>query len=88
MKGKYLVALNDTGFGMLADLDVPENCSVVILAYNKGGGLVPVSLCLPHQVYTRKVDELRKEYGNNYHFEVVAIPANSKDYITVFKNIH
>lgn len=77
-----------TDFGYMANLDLPKGkeYDAVILCYNKGRGLEPIQLCLTHQVYLEKLERIYEEHGGSYHFEVVAIPVCSKDYIIVLDN--
>jgi hypothetical protein len=49
-------------------------------------GLQPLQICLTHQVYLDKLEQIYEKYGGGYHFEIVAIPICSKDYITVLDN--
>ncbi len=60
-------------FGDFYNFEMPKECDVVILAINRGFGLEPRQLLLPHQVYKEKIEKLN--YG------VVLIPASSKNYI-------
>ena len=67
-------------FGDYCELTIPEDCDVVILAVNKGFGLEPVGLFLPHQIYVRKLQDLLVIHNAK---EIVAIPASSKNYIEI-----
>lgn len=77
-----------TDFGYMAKLDLPKmkGYDAVILCYNNGLGLVPLQVCMPHQVYLEKLESIYEEHGGSYNFEIVAIPVCSKDYITVVDN--
>ena len=69
----------DSHFGKRVELELPEGNDVLVLCYRTTTGLTPMGLCLPHQVYLKKLEE-----ANDPHFEIlgfVAIPASSKDYI-------
>ena len=58
--------------------DIPKNCSAIILMGNRGGGLQPYRLLLPHQVY---ISDIRDAFTKN-HFEVISfVPVNHKDYV-------
>ena len=63
------------------DFDYPKNTTVVILCCNKGYGLEPIKLCLPHQIYAKDLRHYRKEDPSIRSFTL--IPANSKDYINI-----
>ena len=71
-------------FGDQCVLKIPNDCDVVILAYNNGYGLKPISLCLPHQVYVEKIEQLIKEHQAH---EIFAIPFNSDNYISIVGNV-
>jgi hypothetical protein len=71
-------------FGDMCVLNVPTDCNVVVLAVNCGSGLLPVKLLLPHQVYVTVVEDLVKKY--NAH-EVVAMPVNSNEYVSIIGNV-
>jgi hypothetical protein len=70
-------------FGDYCKLEIPANCNVVVLAVNNGYGLIPVKLLLPHQVYVKVIEDLVKEHNAK---EIVAIPANSENYISIVGN--
>ena len=58
------------------DFDVPKDCDLIILMGNRGGGYVPYSSLLPHQVYMNDIRETFEEED----FEVIYIvPIKSKD---------
>ena len=40
-----------SSFGRYYDFKVPEDCGLVIVCKNEGGGLIPLRCLLPHQVY-------------------------------------
>jgi hypothetical protein len=87
---KILKKMVKTTFGMMLDLDMPSRGSdrdVVILCVNDGRGLMPVHLCLPHQVYESEVRELWAKYNldKTSFGEIVAVPARSNEYITIAK---
>lgn len=71
-------------FGMYLNLEMPEGTDVVILCYNEGTGLRPLSLLLPHQMYVKDLERIFKEIPGAT--EIVAIPAKSSDYITLARN--
>ena len=54
--------------------------SLVILMGNKGGGLEPYTLLLPHQIY---VSDLRETFEKEDFEVIVLIPLRSKDYINI-----
>lgn len=56
----------------------PKEADVVILCKNNGYGLVPFTICLPHQVYKEK---LKLPPGTS----VTAIPVRSSEYIDILK---
>lgn len=65
----------DSTGGML-DFKLPKDCDLVILMGNRGGGYVPFSSLLPHQVYLNDLREVCKEEG----FEVIyAVGIKSDD---------
>jgi hypothetical protein len=83
------VKTEPTTFGYMADLNLPKNkgYDAVILCYNTGGGLKPISVKLPHQVYIDTLEKIYEKYGkDSYSFEITAIPICAKDYITVLNN--
>ena len=66
--------------GGYMDFKIPDDCDCVILMGNKGGGLIPYQLLLPHQVYVSDLKDTFKEEG----FEVIVlIPIKSKDYMNI-----
>ena len=68
-------------FGDALAYDVPAGATVVILALQTRRGLVPIRLCLPHQVYR---DTLTKLLDDNPEADgVCVIPANHMDYVLV-----
>lgn len=71
-------------FGDMCVLDVPNDCNIVILAYNNGVGLTPIRLCFPHQVYVETLNNLAKQYEAK---EIVAIPACSEHYISIVGDV-
>ncbi len=66
--------------GGCVDFKVPKDCNCVILMGNKGGGLIPYQLLLPHQVY---VSDLKKTFKKEGFEVIVLIPIKSKDYMDV-----
>ena len=78
-----VVSFTRTVFGMSANLEVPSDADVVIICKNSGGGLQPITLLLPHQLYRKDLTQIMRDIGGSYHGEVVAIPGRSKEYITV-----
>ena len=60
--------------GKQVDIDIPKDCDLIILMGNSGGGYVPYSCLLPHQVYENDIKEAFEEK----HFEVIyVVPINS-----------
>lgn len=43
--------------------DIPEGCTMIVLATNNGGGMVPYTARLPHQVYLKDVEKVFEETG-------------------------
>ena len=62
------------------NFQVPKDCNVVILMGNKGSGLRPYQLLLPHQIY---VSDLREKFEKEGFEVIVLVPVNSKDYMDV-----
>lgn len=61
--------------GGVFDFEIPKHYDLIILAGNKGGGFVPYSCLLPHQVYLSDI----KETFEKTDFEVIyVIPVKSK----------
>jgi len=84
MKIEMLVNTTTNTFGEKANLDLSlERFNIVIIAYNKGYGLIPFALCLPHQVYTKTLNKLLEENPGIKSFTI--IPASSEDYIELAK---
>lgn len=71
-------------FGDYCELDIPEDCDLVILAVNKGFGLEPVGISLPHQIYVSKLRELQVKHNAR---EIIAIPASSETYISIIGDV-
>jgi hypothetical protein len=71
-------------FGDVCVLKIPEDCDMIVLAVNKGFGLKPISVRLPHQVYVEDLEKMIKEH---HAHEVVAIPFNHKNYISIVGNV-
>lgn len=71
-------------FGDMCVLEIPQDCDMIVLAVNKGFGLKPVSVKLPHQVYVKELEKMIKEYDAH---EVVAIPYNHADYISIVGDV-
>lgn len=79
---KMLTETTTNKFGVKADFEFSrKNHDVLIIAYNKGYGLIPCALCLPHHVYTKTLNEFVAKYPDIKSFTI--IPANSKDYIDI-----
>lgn len=70
---------------MSANLREPDNADVVIICKNDGYGLQPLTLLLPHQLYKKDLTEIMRQIGAPYRGEIVAIPAKSKEFITIAK---
>lgn len=63
-----------TGYGL--NYSVPRGAYGVILAGNRGGGLIPFRYLLPHQVYQ---ETIQKAFGE-YNFDTLyAIPARAHE---------
>lgn len=73
--------IEKTYFGDLVFFDLPDWADCVIICYNKYG-LVPVQLCLPHQVYLKKLINIQEEYKPN---SITIIPVKSDSYINILK---
>ncbi len=78
-----LTPVKHTCFGYKCELDAPLDADVVILCKNTGKGLEPFALCLPHQVYIKKIDAAMTNMNGLSMNDIVAIPARSKEYIKV-----
>lgn len=74
--------LKNTQFGEQVDLPIPSDTNVVIVCINRGYGLIPMKVSLPHQLYWQEITDWIQEYPNIK--EVTAIPAKSSEYITVW----
>lgn len=72
------IEIHKTGFGGdngQLHIDIPDDCDLVILASNKGGGIAPYRCLLPHQVY---VNDLIKFFLKNPDHKVIyAIPVKT-----------
>ncbi len=71
-----------TDFGHMIKLPVPNDCDLIIVCTNNGGGLVPVRLLLPHQLYR---EDLKKLVEQTNAREITIIPARSEEYFDVFR---
>jgi len=62
-KAEKRVKWRRTVFGMMANFDVPQDCSVVVVCVNGGkhGQLHPVDVLLPHQIYYKDCQRWLKE---------------------------
>ena len=85
---KILGSFTRTTFGISANLEEPDDADLVIICKNEGGGLIPISIMLPHQLYKKDLSEILREIGSPYHGEVLALPVRSKEYITIAKVKH
>jgi len=76
------VVFSSSGFGLAANVDMPEGCNVIIVCVNGGSHyqLFPVALLLPHQLYYNDAKRLLKEHNAT---EIVVIPARSENYIDI-----
>lgn len=84
MKARFTVKSDATSFGRV--LRLPKKLAqapVVIICVNDNTGLVPVYLCMPHQVYKEKIVELLKQYPGTKN--VTIIPASNLDYFDVWE---
>lgn len=72
--------IEETSFGDQLVFDMPAGADVVVICTQGQGGLEPISLCLPHQVY---VDDVRKVMAKHDCSEVVVIPARAADYVRI-----
>lgn len=71
-------------FGDMLDFDMPPGTDVVIVCINDGMGLQPVRVLLPHQVYTRTIRDLLREYPATR--TITVIPVTASLYIDVWGN--
>ena len=71
-------------FGDMCVLELPDDCNMIILAANSGFGLKPVGVYLPHQVYVETLEKIIKEHDAR---EIVAIPFNHKNYISIVGDV-
>ena len=61
-------------------LDLPDDTTAVIIAYNTGGGLRLLDyVMLPHQIYVKKLKKLKQKHPDIKQF--VIIPIRSNEYI-------
>lgn len=71
-----------THFGGSANIETPDEASLIIVGWNNGGGVVPYNVLLPHQLYKADVIKtmraLRKEHGSQV--EIVVIPASGDEW--------
>jgi hypothetical protein len=81
LKNNIIINIEATSFGDIVDFAMPENTTAVILCYNEGYGLRPFDLCLPHQVYVKKLQKKLKENPLIRSFTI--IPMNNEHYIGV-----
>jgi len=72
--------LSQNNFGTVVKHKMPEGAGAVVLCTNYGGGLKPVRILLPGQVYTKTLEELAKDPMVK---EIVLIPIRSHEYITI-----
>lgn len=56
---------------------------VIIICVNSNYGLEPVSLCMPHQLYKEKIEQILKDHPGTK--TVTIIPANNLDYFDVWE---
>lgn len=68
------VKYSSTPFGLMLDYEVPAGCDVVALCVQQHQ-MVPVEICLPHQVYLDKIERILAEHATT---EIHIIPYNSK----------
>lgn len=81
--GKRLVKISRTSFGDMLDFKVPDDCDLIVISTNRGGGWEPKMMCLPHQFYVEKLREMLKENPDCRWIGVHAI--NSKTLVDVWE---
>lgn len=80
---EILVPTRHTDFGDQCILDTPLGAEAVVLSRNIGRGLEPFTLCLDHQVYTKKIEAAMEGMSGLSINTIVAIPVRSGEYINV-----
>lgn len=60
---------------------LPEEATVVVLCCNKGYGLEPIKVLLPHQIYKEDLQKYKKESPDIESFTI--LPVNHKEYIEI-----
>ena len=72
-------------FGNWVAHEWPPDTDIVIIGTCTGpAGIVPRSLCLPHQVYVEKLQALAAEFDAR---DIVLMPAKSSDYLTISRAV-
>lgn len=83
LNGKRLVKFCHTSFGPMLDFKVPNDCNLIVISINSGGGWKPVHMCLPHQFY---VEDLRRMLKENPECRWVGVHAiNSETLVEVWE---
>lgn len=85
MSEQYLFRRIKTVFGMQINIDSKITSELMLVCTNNGGGWKPRKVILPHQLYTKSIDEWRKE--DQSITEVACFPLKSNSYVTVW-NLH
>lgn len=82
---KLVDFLGNQTFGEYAALDLPDDVDLIIVCENAGGGLRPLNMLLPHQLYKKDLIALEKELAKKCTSfgEIVVVPVRSSEYITV-----
>lgn len=58
-EGDTITSRNGGGFDY--GKKIPHSCDMVVVCGNKGGGYVPISVCMPHQLYSLGVQKMINE---------------------------
>lgn len=78
-----VTGLHKNNFGTVIKFKVPDDCGAVVLCANYGGGLKPLKILLPHQIYKEDLEKLLEDRTIR---EVVVIPIRSEEYLTIATN--
>ena len=81
-KDKVKIRL-DKNFGKWFDIDMPNDCDVIIVCKIAEHGLIPFRILLPAQLYQKDITQLLKKETDIK--QITIIPARSKDYVDLLK---
>lgn len=79
----FLFPLKPSIFGQYVDFAVPPDCDVVILCKRGAGGLRPIKLLLPHQIYEADIRDLLVKQESGLGDDVYVVPVRSSEYIKI-----